>query len=462
MALERYPNDPKLLAQRGVALTAQGHLEAAIDDLGTATRYSGDEAFIHSALGDALEQAGRMESARDAYTRALALEPDRAAAHNNLGAVVLSMGEIDTARGCFERAVELDPGLALAWKNLSSIHDPGSADTTLVERLRACIDKPGVAASDLAYLHFALAKLLDDTGHYDRAFTHYVTANALGGKCAEYDHQSHTRTVDRIIGQFSKDRVTRGLSGASPSQAPIFIIGMPRCGSTLVEQILSSHPLVGGAGEFSFFDAVRFGLQPDGSGYHYAAYLERLEKHDVTALAQRYLVRLHRDAPDARHVTDKLLSNYLHLGIIAMTFPRARFIHCRRDAQDTCLSIFFRELPNVAFSWDLFDIGRHYREYERLMSHWGDVMGERVYTVRYESLVGDLESHARSLVEHCGLAWDERCLEFYTSKRAVATSSVWQVRQPIYRHAIGRWKRYAVHLDPLRAGLRGVAKCPPT
>ncbi len=453
--LRYQPEDTMFLAHRGIAHSAQGDLELAIADLDRAACLDTDSAFIHNALGDALHGAGQMQTAEDAYRHALALDPDRAATQNNLGAVLLSVGEIDEARACFQRALGLDPALALAWKNLSAISGPSTIDVSSIERLRALIAQPGLPTDDMMYLHFALAKMLDDVGQYDQAFEHYASANELGGTSARYDHDQHTTVIDRVIEQFTRERLERGLPGASDSDTPVFIIGMPRSGSTLVEQILSSHPQVGGAGEFRFFELVRFGQRTYGdTGAHYSTYLAELGERDVLALTESYLRRLRRDAPSARHVTDKLLSNYIHLGMIAMTFPRAHIIHCQRDAMDTCVSIFFRELPNVAFSWDLFNIGRHYREYSRLMSHWDHVLGERVYPVRYEHLVRDTEATARRLVERCGLKWDDRCLEFYQNKRTVLTNSVWQVRQPIYTHAVERWKRYSHHLDPLRSGLR--------
>jgi len=241
---------------------------------------------------------------------------------------------------------------------------------------------------------------------------------------------------------------------------PVFILGMPRSGTTLVEQILSSHPRVHAAGELSFFDELTLRPVADQErALDYIDCMDALDAPTVSLLADTYLQRLCDGCPaqTIARATDKMLSNYLHLGLIHMLFPRAYFIYCRRDPMDVCVSIFAHAFTDMPFAWDLHEIGRYYRQYQRLMGHWQRTFGEaKLLELRYERLVADQQAVTRELLEHCGLPWDRACVDFHRNPRHVLTASDWQVRQPIYSSSIDRWKRYAEHLQPLRLGLGDV------
>ena len=231
---------------------------------------------------------------------------------------------------------------------------------------------------------------------------------------------------------------------------------MPRSGTTLVEQILASHPAVAGGGELATLMTIASQFNAAGQGgLPYPEGVRAIRVDQAEQMAQRYLDHLDRISKSALRVTDKQPFNFTHLGLAQLLFPAATFIHCQRDPMDTCLSCYFVSFADsFGFASDLGTLGRYYRQYSRLMAHWEDVLPRPVLTVEYEALVTNLESVARGLVAHCGLSWDDRCLRFYETERSVRTPSRWQVRQPIYADSIGRWRRYERHLGPLMAALQ--------
>ncbi|MGI9465390.1 MAG: sulfotransferase family protein, partial [Aestuariivirgaceae bacterium] len=235
-----------------------------------------------------------------------------------------------------------------------------------------------------------------------------------------------------------------------PSERPVFIIGMPRAGTTLCEQIIASHREADGVGELDEIKNLASQLAPQ----PYPAQVGQLGKNDIGNLAAKYLRRIDSLADRAAlRVADKWPTNFLHLGLIAILFPNARIIHCERDPMDTCLSIYAENFSGVAYSNDLEHIGAFYRQCRRLMAHWSNVLPTPVFNLSYEDMVENQEASTRDLLDFCGLAWDPACLEFHTTKRTVKTTSMQQVRQPIYSRSIGRWKNYERHLGPLRNAL---------
>jgi hypothetical protein len=289
--------------------------------------------------------------------------------------------------------------------------------------------------------------VLDRTGAYDAAFEHARRCNALHSEInraagAVFDADEHRRLIDRLIAEFSPVYFQRVRSQGTDSRVPIFVLGMVRSGTTLAEQILASHPLVHGAGELP--DVARLG---EG--------LAQLDAASARSLADAHVCKLQARGGGAIRVVDKNPSNFLHLGVIATLFPRAAIIHCRRDPLDTCVSCFFQHLGDpFLFKYDLDHLGIYYREYERLMAHWRAVLPMPLFELRYEELTADPEAVSRRLLAYCGLEWDERCLRFHETERTVRTLSVLQVRRPMYRDSVGRWKRYETHLQPLIARLR--------
>jgi hypothetical protein len=278
----------------------------------------------------------------------------------------------------------------------------------------------------------------------DQAFAHYREGNRL--KQARFVPAIFTGEVDELIEFFSAETI--GALSRSPvtSAKPVFVVGMPRSGSTLVEQILSSHPRIAGAGELGDISNLVMRLQRHAGKAAWPACGE---------LSRQYLDRLDEAGPNAERVIDKALLNFLHLGLIQMLFPAARVIHCTRDPLDTCLSCYFHDFTGTHhYSYDLDTLGRFYRQYQRLMAHWSAVLSLPIKQVSYEALVADPDTQSRALVDFCGLKWDERCSRFYDNRRSVVTSSASQVRQPVYRRSVNRHRHYDNYLEPLKRALQ--------
>jgi hypothetical protein len=279
----------------------------------------------------------------------------------------------------------------------------------------------------------------------DQAFQHFAIGNRMKRSTFPYDANATSAWMSRIAETFTAP-VMKRLGGAGvASSMPIFVLGMPRSGTTLIEQIIASHPAVQGAGELPFLQTLVNGL-PD-----YPAGVPSLSKADMTALGQAYLDKLAPLAHGKPHVIDKMPANFLHAGMIALMLPGAKIVHCRRDPVDTCLSCYTKMFSaEQLFAYDLIELGQFHRDYQTLMAHWRKVLpADRFIEVDYEAVVADVEGEARRLIEFIGLPWDEACVRFYQNQRVVKTASLNQVRQPIYTSSMGRWKPYAAHLKPL-------------
>jgi hypothetical protein len=305
-------------------------------------------------------------------------------------------------------------------------------------------------------LHFALAKAYEDVERRDDVFRHLLVGNALKRSQLAYDESAVLSGFDRIRSVFTPALMRSFDNVGAPSEAPVFIVGMLRSGSTLIEQILASHPQVFGAGELPNFCNAVAGFRPTPEGdFVFPEGTEKLSGENLQRLGARYISEVTALAPDATRITDKMLSNFLFVGLIHLAIPNARIIHAVRDPLDTCLSCFSKLFTTgQSHTYDLAELGRYYRGYRGVMEHWHRVLPQgRILDVHYEDVVGDLEGEARRIVAHCGLPWDPRCLAFHETKRPVLTASANQVRLPLYDSAIGHAQGYARFLGPLRAAL---------
>jgi tetratricopeptide (TPR) repeat protein len=456
------PGFPQARNDLGGVLLALNQVETAIGHLREAVRLRPDFAEAHSNLGLALRELGRIDEATTCFRESSRLNPTYVGAHNNLGYTLEFQGRVEEARDEFREALRLDPYNARALASLTGLAVAGHyqlADDELA-RIRALAARTDLPLDDLGRLHFALARLDDKAGDYDAAFEHYRQGNELRKEYvrhrgAAFDPEAQRRNTGALIDAFTPAYFERVRSFGVDSELPVFVVGMMRSGTSLAEQILASHPRVHGAGELRDIDLLVNGLpRRPGTTEDYPACLARLDATTARALADDHLRRLRQLGGEAARVVDKAPFNFLHLGVIATLFPRARIIHCRRDPVDTCLSCYFQNFGEpLAFSLDLRHLGLYYREYERLMDHWARVLPVPVFELRYEELTADQEAVSRRLVEFCGLDWDERCLRFHDTRRPVRTASTLQVRRPMYRSAVGRWKRYEAHLGPLLEAL---------
>jgi Flp pilus assembly protein TadD len=450
------PDLPEIHNNLGRALAELGKFDSAVAAYQRAIALKPDNPETLCNWAVALADLERFDEAEAKYRRAIAVNPGFAGAYNNLGLSLKERGRLTEARWAFEHAIRLAPRHVSYYDNLAAVRPFVVGDPYLTAMETLTQDSAALSAADLIHLNFALAKAYEDIGRPESAFEHLLTANALKRRQIAYDEAATLGRMNRL-----RELIDRGFIAAregcgEPSTLPVFIIGMPRSGTTLIEQILASHPQVFGAGELRLFDqaagAIREGLP--GPPALPEMMLGMLSEH-FRALGAQYRDGLKRRAAQATRITDKMTENFLFAGLIHLALPNAPMIHVVRNAADTCVSCFsvnFTKGPPYAH--DLAELGRYHRHYRMLMAHWHDVLPPgRIMDVHYEELVSDLEGVARRLIAHCGLAWDARCLDFHRTERSVRTASATQVRLPIYKTAVDRWRRYESFLAPLLAEL---------
>jgi tetratricopeptide (TPR) repeat protein len=460
-ALALQPDHAGALGNRGNTLHELKRFDEALASYDRALALQPDHAEALYNRGDTLHERGDLHAALADYRRALSLKPDLADVYNNMGNVLEELGQLQEAQSAYLEALRLDPNNTAAYVNLAAAKTfkPGDAHlaamATLAERTE------GLSNTDRMRLDFALGKAYADLDEHSRAFHHLRAGNAAKRASIGYDETAALGLFDRIEAVFTPQLIAAKSGGGNSSPLPIFVLGMPRSGTTLVEQIIASHPAVHGAGELQLLsDAVRTVRGPDGNSVTYPELTASLDRAALHQIGARYAVMLrdlaaNHGAPGAERVTDKMPSNYYFAGLIHLALPNAKIIHTIRDPLDTCLSCFSRLFAaEQNYSYDLGELGRYYRRYERLMAHWRRVLPVgRILDVRYEDVVADLEQQARRIIVHCALPWDDRCLSFHQTDRPVRTASATQVRQPIYKSAIGRWRVYEEHIEPLLSGL---------
>jgi len=427
-------------------LLAVGRYNEAEDPLRRALKLKPSHLDARISLGVVLALLGRLRDARDCYEKVLRADPHNAKAHVGVGQLELLEGRFAEAEAAFRRALQSAPDASYAQASLVWLRKMTPADADWLARSEAIV-AARLSPTDEATLRFSMGKYCDDVGDYPRAFRNYQRANELQKMTAEpYDRALRARFVDDLIRVYTPEALAATRAGASDSARPVFVVGMPRSGTSLVEQILAAHPAACGAGELNFWTIA-------------------MRKHESTArqtvlaepvrakLAQEYLRVLAGHSADAARVIDKMPVNADYLGVIHSVFPNARIIYLQRDPIDTCLSCYFQQFQGALnFTMDLADLADYYREHRRLMAHWRRVLPpDTLLDVPYAELTADQEKWTRRILESVGLTWDARCLDFHTSARAVRTASVWQVRQKIYRTSIGRWHHYEKFIGPLKA-----------
>lgn len=378
--------------------------------------------------------------------------PSYAPAHFGKAMALLTMGRVDEARRAAEHALVIDPTVPDYYHVLIQTGDPTRNANAIaaLEQLEA--QKAALDAQDCATLHFLLAKAREDAKRHDEAFAHYAKANAIKRSLIAYDEAHELGRMRAIAAAFTPGRI-RELQGAGdPNASPIFVVGMPRSGTTLVEQILASHPNVHGAGELDVLPGL---VAKGAAGTEFPLGFGTLGQHELRRLGEAYLAKTAALAPRTEHIVDKHPYNFLHAGLIHLALPGARIIHVKRDALDTCFSCYATTFAGeVGFAYDLTELGRYYTAYRVLMAHWRQVLPESaMLEIQYEELVKDLPGTVSRLIEFCGLEWNAHCLEFHKAQRAVATASLYQVRQPLYQRSVGRAQAYVAHLSALREAL---------
>lgn len=445
------------LAARALALKHLEQLDEALDSARRAVGAAPESAEAHNTLGQVLQAASRFDEALAAFDRAAAL-PGTAAesALVNRAVLLMEAGRRGDAQAAIARALKAFPRSVRAHASCADLVAFAPGDPRIAQ-MEALLRSDGMQShADRMALHFALGKASLGIGDSDRAFHHLDEGNRLKRATFGYDAEATGRWMKTIASVFSPALFERFKGSGVASALPVFVVGMPRSGTTLVEQILASHTQVHGAGELSALSQIAGGMGD------YPAAIEQLAGEDLVRIGRAYLARVEPLAEGKRHVVDKMPANFLYAGLIHLILPNARIIHCRRDPVDTCLSCYSQLFEGEQmFTYDLAELGGFYGNYRDLTDHWRAVLpSDRFIDVDYEAVVDDLEAQARRLVEFLGLPWDDACLRFYENPRAVRTASVNQVRQPIYTASKGRWKAHARHLGPLLRAL-GVAADPP-
>lgn len=475
---------PEVLLRRAVELQRAGRIGEAIDayerllalrpdlpdswyNLGYLQRWAGQFEAALASYQQALDRGvgqpeevhlnrgvifadhlARGDAAETELKAALTINPRYGPALLNLGNLHEDRGDREEARKAYERVLGLEPGNSLALTRLAGLTTISSPDDPVIGRLREAIARPIAMAADRADFGFALGQALDAAGAYDEAFAAYGAANEASRASADppvrYDAKGHEAFVDRLIQAFPASLVR---VGGTPSEAPIFICGLFRSGSTLTEQILASHSKITAGGELNLLPAlIQAKLQP------YPEAAAKADPAKLDRLRSAYLDKLWAIHPEADLVTDKRPDNFLHIGLIKSLFPDAKIVHTRREAIDNILSIYFLHLDHgMPYALDLLDTAHWHGQYRRLMAHWKALYPEDIYDLDYEELVGEPRPTIERLLAFCGLEWEDACLSFHEADTSVRTASVWQVRQPIYRRSAGRWRHYERHLEAVRA-----------
>ncbi|MEJ2033555.1 MAG: sulfotransferase [Deltaproteobacteria bacterium] len=433
-----------------VAFYDQGKLDDAVASIRQVLILKPHSAVAHFNLGNFLMAQGKLEEAIVGFRQALDEKPDYAEALCNLGVIYNELGRKESAIASLRKALSLKPDNVLAFKGLSRIMK-FSEDDDVLRKMENLYSEGKLSRAERKDLGFALGNVFGDLKEYDKSFNYFLKANRLKRKSYEYSIQNDCNFFERIKEVFSADFFASHHGSGHQDRSPIFILGMPRSGTTLVEQILASHPLVFGAGELAILGHITSSIC---TGREIAQFPECMLHLGMDALARigsDYLEKIRRQANDAEYITDKMPHNFLRVGLIKAILPHAKVIHCIRNPMDNCLSIFKMDFTGPhGYAYDLVEIGQYYNLYRALMAHWEEVLPGFMYPLEYEKMVVDPERQTRNLLDFCGLPWDEACLHFYETERRVVTASLVQVRRPIYRDSIEVWRRHASQLEPLR------------
>src|SRR5271165_276363 len=447
-ATELLPSLTEAWFRAGALVFTLGHRDQAIGCFRRAAATGGNSSFGRLGKARALLIEDRNPEAEQVLRHTLALDPGNAMAHDLLGNLLAEFGRFDEARECFERAIALAPLLAGSYYDLVRCRPITSHDDGLLQRMQAALATPGLEAAQRLRLHLAIGKAADDLGDCALAMQHFDAADDVRRSSAPFDPAAFSTAIDRLVARCTPELIARAPTLGNRDATPVLIVGMPRSGTTLVEQIVSMHPEVGAGGELNFWNqrgAAWRHSDAEGKQFVVSKFLAKA--------AAEYLAVLRTIAPTAARVTDKMPFNFLWAGMIHVAFPNATIIHCRRAAIDTALSIHQTHFhPTLAFPTGGAELVAYFRDYHRLVEHWRKILpADRFIDVEYEDLTSAPEPVTRRIIAACGLAWDDACLRPESNPRAVNTPSKWQARQPIYRTSVDRWRRYEPWLGPLGA-----------
>jgi len=455
-ALELNPNFADSYRNLGTVLFELEELDDAINCFNDALKINPRDVQSYQGLGRARNAQGDLAQAVTAYQQAIAIDPANAEYYRELGRAYGDHGETEKAVSAHRKAVEINPQYAVAYQALSKnkIFTEYDAD---IKAMEALFSTKSTSDKDRSHLAFGLGKAYEDLGNYDKSMEFVIQATRIKRNSFDYSISGSRRQFDRIREVFTPDFFSAHLDPGDPDQTPIFILGMPRSGTSLVEQVLASHAEVFGAGEIydlvKVYQSIKKPVDekqadtfPDG--------LLELDSRAFADLGKQYITRIRKYSADARFITDKMPHNFLRIGFIRAILPNARVIHCSRDPMDNCLSLFKTDLlEGHRYSYDMSELGQYYKMYLELMDYWRDTLPGFIYEQSYEELVSSQQEQVSRLLEYCGLPWDDACMDFHKTRRKVNTASNAQVSRPIYKDSVQLWKRYEKQLEPLKAAI---------
>ena len=442
LATELAPDNLKANINLGSALLAKDRPHEALPVCRRGIQLAPRSPEAHHNLGQALQDGGKPAEAMTSYRKALSLNPLMSEAQLNIGSLLVHDGLFDEAEAAFRKSLEINPLCSKAYLAMCR-YTPKAIGNGEIDAIQSLATDPALSDQDKIPVHFSLANALEMGKEYDRSFDQLERGNRMVRSTYDYDVAEDEAKLKRIAEVFSPSLLAERESAGSRAEAPIFILGMPRSGTTLVEQILASHSQIHGAGELNTLNHLAAGMAGD-----FPEFVLGLDGDSLRKFGEDYIETV--GAMTAPRFTDKMPRNFLYIGLIHLALPGAKIIHCRRDPMDTCFSCYQQLFRGAQpFAYDLAELGRYYRAYKGLMAHWRKVLPGRIMDIAYEDLVNDQEEQSRRLLEFCGLDWENGCLNFYETKRTVKTASASQVRMHIYKSSVKRWKHYESHLEPL-------------
>ena len=402
-------------------------------------------------IGIVKKQQGYFKEAIDAYDKVLAINPDDVKACFNKATSLQRLGKFDKAKELYCKVIELKNDYTDAYANIVQLQKYTSPEHKDAVNIKSLLENDDLNEEARINLHFALGKIYDDCSTYNNAFQHFQIANQLKHKKLDYNPAAFEKYVSDIIDTFSSFAIEEKCNIADKNDKPIFIVGMPRSGTTLIEQIIASHSDVFGANELPFINELARSLPKRlNTNADYPQCLSQMENTVCKDVAEEYINELNKLDGSAKRLTDKMPYNFLHLGLIALCFPGSKIIHCNRHPLDTCLSIYFCDFHgSPSYAYNLEEIAHYYSQYSRLMAFWKEYLSIPIFNIDYEHLIDNRDKISRQMIEFLGLEWDGKCLDYHKTDRAIKTASLWQVRQRVYKTSLNRWRNYKEFIQPL-------------
>jgi tetratricopeptide (TPR) repeat protein len=452
-ATKRQPNFVEAHNNLGNVLVDLGRFGEAIRAYRKAVDLKPSHPMLMNNLGNAFQLQGENSKAIKWLKRAIEKDPNYGDAYNNLGHAFSDLGDIDLAVYAFRQSIRLNPGNEIAYRDLTKNHKFSKYDDE-IRSIEVFYLNSSTSSKQKMHLAFGLGKAYEDIGEYKKSIAMIIEANRLKRNSLNFNIEEETEAYGQIKSQFTTEFFAEHKASGYQDKTPIFVLGMPRSGTSLVEQILASHSEVFGAGELNDLPDMVKNIYSKDSNQQFPLCISDWNSKKFEKTGREYITRIRKHSDSAKYITDKLPHNFLYIGLIKLILPNAKIIHCVRNPMDTCLSIFKNFFSSGHhYAYELGELGHYYTLYLDLMTHWREIYPSSIYELSYETLVADQKTETKKLLEYCELPWDENCLSFHNTKRNVKTASNAQVRQPIYQNSIELWKRYELQLKPLKKAL---------